>query len=185
MLSRFGGQRNLVEDGGFWAAVLETYRGGVVKLPIEATPAHIRDLADLIHCPQGCGSCCRHYKRVGVTAHDIHRLQAAGKDPTPWLVEHEGTQHLNIEGGCHFLEAGTYLCNIYAHRPDGCYFHPLQLSYNESEPGKPRDLRMHVRIECSVVVEAIRQLYRWIIQDNPDLELQADLRFKQREAANV
>ena len=170
MIDRREDHINLIDDDQFWDGVYDQYLSKDLCLPVECSQYAVRDVADSIVCPPDCGYCCKHYKRVQVTDRDVDRLlEHTGINITQATYMHGECTYLNIQGGCMFLSDNS--CTVYKHRPDACYFMPIQWMYNYDTEGKQINKNLYIRIECKQAVQAIRSIFRSLLKYNPELQL--------------
>jgi len=73
-----------------------------------------------------CGKCCE-VTEMPLSPGDIERLKALGYRREEFTVkDREGLRKLrNINGRCYFYEPVKRRCQVYHHRPLGCWLYPV------------------------------------------------------------
>lgn len=165
----------LIDNDVYWENLYTQYKDSTIALPIVFDHKVIRDFMYALCCDD-CSYCCEKYSTVQLFRRDVRKLKEANIDIEPHMFEEAGHTFFHLYEGCVFLKDKR--CSIYAHRPDGCYFAPIQFGANYDNTGKLIDPRLHVRIECKPAVVAIRALLRGALADNPGSILQPDLSIK-------
>ena len=151
MMARFYGDRNLINDEGFWGSCLLMYQDKNVLLPIADNPSARRRVASMLDCNgTNCSLCCN-YKRVSLSESDVARL------PEKAIVNtDERGLYLDCSNGCQFLKEGK--CSIYDVRPDTCYDFPIQPPREAINRDGKQLQQMQYRLKCPAGLKVIRQL---------------------------
>ncbi|MFA5432658.1 MAG: YkgJ family cysteine cluster protein [Candidatus Paceibacterota bacterium] len=150
MMARFWGEKDLVNNEGFWASCLILYQDKLVALPIADNPSSRRRLAGMLDCNGSCSLCC-HYAKVHLTESDLARLP----DDAAVCKDEKGS-YLDCKNGCQFLKDGK--CSIYDIRPDVCYDFPIQSPRTATTPDGREIQQVQYRLKCVQGLKVIRQL---------------------------
>jgi len=178
LFSKYYGNRNLVNDDGFWADVAFLYKEKNVPLPLIDNPASRRRLHDLFHCNQ-CGECCK-YDRVPVSDLDIQRLEKSLHNVRDYIVNDDNVNKMVCTNGCQLLKDNK--CSAYPNRPDVCAEFPIQNSRQAQLSNGQPFTQIIYRLKCQPSVDVIRIIMADACSKGmmllPDLSLVADMEVK-------
>lgn len=160
LFAKYWGVKDLHLVDEFWTEVLLFYTERVVPVPLPYNPYSARRVLEMLECPPGkCGLCCR-YEKLPVDALDLNRIAEHTDYSMEFLqsvlkVGDDGSIYIPCIGGCPFLRDNA--CDIYEHRPNVCYFYPINQPRLAELGGQPFQ-QMTIRVKCPSSVNIIRIL---------------------------
>jgi Fe-S-cluster containining protein len=165
LFSKYWGRYDLAEYDEFWEDVFKYYSKELkdAPLPLEYNPLTVRMVSDMLDCPPSkCGLCCKHYKKVHLTASDILRLidsKSATEEELNKILQKDKDNHWFMNcfpNGCHFLKDNV--CSVYKYRPDVCYIFPF--GSNECGLNGKITKQMTIRMKCRPALEVTKILIK-------------------------
>jgi Fe-S-cluster containining protein len=177
MFSKWYGKTNLINEDEFWNDVLSVYGETNLAMPYALTFRSMRIYHDYLKCTGGdCGHCCDRDWYTPVTQYDLERIRR--NNPEAYEIAELHLEEFKgqpaIKGPCPFLIDKK--CSIYDYRPDTCAFFPVQADIHEKVKlnGKDGEI-MFVRVKCKPSVDAIREMFRELLEKDSNLLLLPNL----------
>ncbi len=156
MLTRWYGTPDLVHNETFWEDCLKTYEGKVVTLPYDDTPEQRRELAPQLNCqPEECGACPQG-EDIPITPDDYKRMSGNIRKHVNWKIDICGGRHLDVAGGCQFLENGA--CAVKDIRPAFCNSYPIVEPRVTISPEGTVFKQLQIKISCRHALEVVKLL---------------------------